>query len=262
MLFLWILFWYLVTGACVYAYAIYKSWEVLGFLDWHITKDHIGVCRYPKWLLGWLYWVIKRIKERQIMSKFVLVMNSKTWDGMKEKMLYTAQFAEDPIEHLNRLKDVDIVIDEDLRDDFFEAHNSKEYYEREGNKQVEENTEYVTDGRHVLIDAWGVEFDKLNNIVQVMNAMVNGAFKSGADILGIQQQEFEPNGLTVLLLLSESHFSIHTYPEKGFAGIDCYTCGHKVDPSVAVQELLDYLEPTKISKRVVERGRDYGIKEI
>jgi S-adenosylmethionine decarboxylase len=120
---------------------------------------------------------------------------------------------------------------------------------------------YSTEGKHVLADVWGVDFDKLNNLADLQTTMIMGAKKSGATVLSVQQHQFEPNGVTVLLLLSESHFSIHTYPDSGFAGIDCYTCGEDVDPIVAVRELIDYLKPLGISIKTVQRGRDYGIKD-
>lgn len=121
---------------------------------------------------------------------------------------------------------------------------------------------YSTEGTHVLLDAWGIDFDKLNNISELQNTMMLGAKKAGANVLSSQHHAFEPNGVTILLLLSESHFSIHTYPENGFAGIDCYTCGENVDPLVAVRELVDYLKPLGLSVKSVERGRSYGINDI
>jgi S-adenosylmethionine decarboxylase len=120
---------------------------------------------------------------------------------------------------------------------------------------------YSTEGKHVLADVWGVDFNKLNNLADLQTSMIMGAKKSGANVLSIQHHQFEPNGVTILLLLSESHFSIHTYPENGFAGIDCYTCGEHVDPVVAVRELIDYLQPVGLSVKTVQRGRGYGIKD-
>lgn len=55
-------------------------------------------------------------------------------------------------------------------------------------------------------------------------------------------------------MLSESHLSIHTYPEKGFAAIDCYTCGETVDPQVAVDHLVAVLKPSKTYAKKLVRG--------
>lgn len=56
----------------------------------------------------------------------------------------------------------------------------------------------------------------------------------------------------MLVLLSESHLSIHTYPEKGFAALDCYTCGETVDPQLAIDYMLAVLKPkTSYAKKLV-----------
>jgi S-adenosylmethionine decarboxylase len=114
--------------------------------------------------------------------------------------------------------------------------------------------EYKTFGRHVLADVWGVEFDRINDIEFLKEHMYKAAEKSGASILAMEYEAFKPCGATVLILLSESHLSIHTYPEKGFAAIDGYTCGDDVDPEVAIDYLLSILEPEKIYSSKIIRG--------
>lgn len=114
--------------------------------------------------------------------------------------------------------------------------------------------EFSTFGRHVAMDAWGVDFDKLNDVEFLSNHMQEAAKACGATILSVQKQQFDPQGATVLVMLSESHLSIHTYPEKGFAALDCYTCGHTVDPAVAVKYMLEVLKPTQAYSKVLKRG--------
>ncbi|GIQ70203.1 S-adenosylmethionine decarboxylase proenzyme [Xylanibacillus composti] len=114
--------------------------------------------------------------------------------------------------------------------------------------------EYSTFGRHVAVDTWGVDFDKLNNAEWLQAHMVEAAEASGATVLSVQGKQFEPQGATVLVLLSESHLSIHTYPEKGFAAVDCYTCGETVDPQVAIDYLVSILEPTTVHAKKLIRG--------
>jgi S-adenosylmethionine decarboxylase len=114
--------------------------------------------------------------------------------------------------------------------------------------------EYKTYGRHVLADVWGVDFERLNDVHFLKEQMIIAAEKSGAKVLGIESEQFEPFGATVLILLSESHLSIHTYPEKGFAAIDGYTCGEDVDPEVAVDYLLAILEPNEVHSCKIIRG--------
>lgn len=114
--------------------------------------------------------------------------------------------------------------------------------------------EYSTFGRHVAMDAWGVPFDLLNDAEKLEKYMVKAAESCGATVLSVQAQKFDPQGVTVLVMLSESHLSIHTYPEKGFAALDCYTCGHTVDPRIAIDYMVRFLRPSQTFTKVLKRG--------
>ena len=91
---------------------------------------------------------------------------------------------------------------------------------------------YSTVGRHVTMDLRGAPYEKLNDSVYLKRVMIEAAHRCGATIVGEQFVKFDPQGVTGVLVLSESHLSIHTYPEEGFAAIDCYTCGEHVDPAI------------------------------
>lgn len=114
--------------------------------------------------------------------------------------------------------------------------------------------EYSTFGRHVAVDTWGVDFGMLNSAEFLQNHMVEAAEACGATVMSVQSKQFEPQGATVLVLLSESHLSIHTYPERGFAAIDCYTCGETVDPQLAIDYLVSVLKPEKTYAKKLVRG--------
>ncbi|QYR23361.1 adenosylmethionine decarboxylase [Paenibacillus sp. sptzw28] len=114
--------------------------------------------------------------------------------------------------------------------------------------------EYSTFGRHVAVDTWGVDFDLLNNAEFLQAQMVEAAESCGATVLSVQAKQFEPQGATVLVLLSESHLSIHTYPERGFAALDCYTCGETVDPQLAIDYMLSVLKPATTHAKKLIRG--------
>lgn len=121
-------------------------------------------------------------------------------------------------------------------------------------RKGEPGVEYSTFGRHVAVDTWGVNFDTLNNADLLQSHMIEAAEACGATVLSVQAKQFEPQGATVLVLLSESHLSIHTYPEKGFAAIDCYTCGETVDPQAAIDFLVDVLKPERTYAKKLVRG--------
>lgn len=114
--------------------------------------------------------------------------------------------------------------------------------------------EYSTYGRHIALDVWGVDFSVLDDVDFLKQIMIDAAVISRAEVLSFTYKKFEPNGCTVLILVSESHLSIHTYPEEGFAAIDCYTCGMKVDPQIAINYIIEQLKPLKMYTKTLIRG--------
>lgn len=114
--------------------------------------------------------------------------------------------------------------------------------------------EYSTRGTHIRADFWGIDPKLLNNLSVLMDWMVQAIQDAGATVLGDCSHKFTPQGVTLLLLLSESHMSIHSYPEAGFAALDCYTCGDHVDPMLAIDHMLVQLQPTYTIIREEERG--------
>ncbi|MGY4690878.1 adenosylmethionine decarboxylase [Salibacterium sp. K-3] len=114
--------------------------------------------------------------------------------------------------------------------------------------------EYTTEGTHDIADFWGCSYALLNDEASLTSYIREAAARAGATILSIQSHRFEPQGVTVLAMLSESHMSIHTYPEKGFCGIDCYTCGASIDSDAAVDYLKEQLDPVDIHRKTLDRG--------
>lgn len=115
--------------------------------------------------------------------------------------------------------------------------------------------EHVTQGKHCIVDAWDCSAEVLQQHQRLQKEMVNAAEASGATVLSVQKKPFAPhNGITILVMLAESHFSLHTYPERHFAALDCYTCGENVNPEKAVQHLLDILNPKTIHVKTLLRG--------
>ncbi|MDK2822443.1 MAG: S-adenosylmethionine decarboxylase [Clostridia bacterium] len=113
---------------------------------------------------------------------------------------------------------------------------------------------FSTFGRHVIADFHGVTEELLNDYDFLRNALYEAAHACGATVVGEQFNKFEPQGVTGVLVLAESHLSIHTYPEHGFCAIDCYTCGTEVDPEKAYRHLLAVLKPKKAFERGLKRG--------
>ena len=120
-------------------------------------------------------------------------------------------------------------------------------------------TKYSTWGTHYIADLWGVDFDLLNDAKFLIESMETCIINAGAKVLDVIHHKFEPNGVTVLLLLSESHFSIHTYPEDGYASIDCYTCGTTVKTDQAIDSMIDLLKPSYDDVMYIQRGEKGGM---
>lgn len=120
---------------------------------------------------------------------------------------------------------------------------------------------YLTKGKHIIADCWGVQYKLLNDCEWLVERMVEGVKLSGANIVQITKKEFEPSGVTILILLEESHMSCHTYPDESFIALDCYTCGDGVDPCIAVNYLISELNPIKTDIQQIIRGEDDGIRE-
>jgi S-adenosylmethionine decarboxylase len=99
-------------------------------------------------------------------------------------------------------------------------------------------------GVHWIVDFWGCDFASLNNVPLVEKALVSAAAQSGATILAYKFCQFEPQGVSGAVIISESHFSIHTWPEYGYAAVDLFTCGTKVKMSVALDVIKKSLNPS------------------
>ena len=108
-------------------------------------------------------------------------------------------------------------------------------------------------GAHILADFWGCRYEKLDDAEYVMNSLRCAARAANMTVLGEKVHKFYPQGMTGLLVLAESHISIHTYPEKGYAAIDVFTCGGG-ETQKAIEYLKEALNPTEVKEINVRRG--------
>ena len=95
-------------------------------------------------------------------------------------------------------------------------------------------------GRHLILDLYGCSPEILDDYGELQRFLEIALVLAKANILRIIGEKFEPQGVTLLALLSESHASIHTWPELGYAAIDLYPCGdttltHKAAEFLKVQ---------------------------
>ncbi|MFH0889958.1 MAG: adenosylmethionine decarboxylase [Candidatus Aenigmatarchaeota archaeon] len=109
-------------------------------------------------------------------------------------------------------------------------------------------------GAHLIAEFTGCGFDVLNNEIKIKEAMFNAAVAAKFTILDVLTKKFDPQGVTAVLLLSESHFSVHTWPELGYAAVDIFTCSKTSDPYEAFKVLVTYLKPKKYTTKEMVRG--------
>jgi S-adenosylmethionine decarboxylase len=107
-------------------------------------------------------------------------------------------------------------------------------------------------GKHLLLEVYNVDFEAINDAQSLQEAMVRGINRAKMTILNIFTYSFVPQGCTIVISLSESHVSCHTWPENGCLAVDVYTCGEG-NPRLIAIELLKYLNSDSYSLREVDR---------
>lgn len=85
------------------------------------------------------------------------------------------------------------------------------------------------------------------------NNLLQAAWNCQLSVISHTYHEFEPQGLSMIILLAESHLTIHTYPELGFCDLDCYTCGEK-DPEAVIHEFAKLTKMTIESIKKIDRN--------
>ncbi|GAA0426220.1 MAG: adenosylmethionine decarboxylase [Bacillota bacterium] len=111
-----------------------------------------------------------------------------------------------------------------------------------------------TMGRHVIAELWQCNVNKLNDMRLIERIFVDAALKAGAEIREVAFHKFAPHGVSGVVIISESHLTIHSFPEHGYASIDVYTCGEVIDPNIAAQYIANALEAKRFEKVEIPRG--------
>ncbi|HVK21754.1 MAG TPA: adenosylmethionine decarboxylase [Actinokineospora sp.] len=115
-------------------------------------------------------------------------------------------------------------------------------------------------GRHVLAEFDGVDPLLLDDLSFLRSTLEDCLRKAGATVCDVVSKQFEPQGVTVLALLSESHASIHTYPEIGSMFVDIFTCGETADPELAAALLRDSLGALDARITTIQRGNPIPVE--
>ena len=108
-------------------------------------------------------------------------------------------------------------------------------------------------GVHLIVDFWyGKKIEDANELERILTGAAKAANNT---VLDVAIHKFEPQGITGILLLSESHIAFHAWPEFDYVAIDIYTCGEAASPEKALSFLKKELRPQKIKIKKLKRGR-------
>ena len=122
-------------------------------------------------------------------------------------------------------------------------------------------------GRHVLVEFYNCNEEILKNPILIKECMNEAAKIANATIVETVFHHFNPYEVSGVVIISESHLAIHTWPEYGYAAVDIFTCGNKIDPWIAFKFLEDIFksvrsESIELPRGMVDKIRNYSKKEL
>jgi S-adenosylmethionine decarboxylase proenzyme len=115
-------------------------------------------------------------------------------------------------------------------------------------------------GKHILVDIFNCNSKLLEKVDFIADTMHTAAKKSGATIVGKYFKQFEPYGVSGVIIIAESHISIHTWPEHGLVSVDYFSCSDDVNINAAINHIKEKLEGRNIKSFEVKRGEMSAIK--
>ena len=116
------------------------------------------------------------------------------------------------------------------------------------------NEKLIHQSKHLLLELYRCDYEKLNDESFLRCTLNRAAKLAKATVLNLISNKFEPQGVTAIALLAESHISIHTWPESNYSAVDIFTCGQEMMPELASQYLIGALKAEEHFLRVIERN--------
>ena len=125
--------------------------------------------------------------------------------------------------------------------------------EKINNLESSEKVSYENAGRHCILELYECDQAKLNDEAFIRTTITSSVKMAGATLINLITHSFKPQGVTGLALLAESHISIHTWPEIGYAAIDVFTCGNHTMPESACEFFSKEFAAKKCSLKSIVR---------
>ena len=109
-------------------------------------------------------------------------------------------------------------------------------------------------GKHLIIELFQCDSTLLNDVKTLEHHLLAAVKLSGATVIQPFFHQFSPHGITGVVVVAESHFALHTWPEYGYCAVDIFTCGDTVNGQVALDYLKENLGAANASVMEIKRG--------
>jgi len=109
-------------------------------------------------------------------------------------------------------------------------------------------------GRQILVEFYDCDTDKINDVEFIESSILAATRASKATIISHNFHKFSPHGVSGVVVIAESHVSIHSWPEYNYAAVDIFTCGDTIDPWVIQEHLKEAFQSKNISSMEMKRG--------
>ena len=111
-----------------------------------------------------------------------------------------------------------------------------------------------TFGKHYVVDYFDCDPEILKYVAPIREILLRAARESGATLLGDHFHQFEPFGTSGVILIAESHFAVHTWPENAYAGLDIFTCGASMDAQAGIEIVGREVRAGEVQVKILHRG--------
>ncbi|MEJ5365546.1 MAG: adenosylmethionine decarboxylase [Desulfosoma sp.] len=109
-------------------------------------------------------------------------------------------------------------------------------------------------GKHLIVELYDCDFGLINDVSQVEKILVEAVAISKATIVQPVFHQFSPHGVSGVVVIAESHFTIHTWPEYGYCALDIFTCGELIDSDASLEYLKQAFKAGSLSVMEIKRG--------
>lgn len=109
-------------------------------------------------------------------------------------------------------------------------------------------------GRQILVEYYNCNDARINDVAFIETSLVEAVRESKATIISHDFHKFSPYGVSGVVVIAESHVTIHTWPEYAYAAVDIFTCGETIDPWIIQERLKEKFESGNVSSMEMKRG--------